>query len=50
VDARIQAYYGGFAEGGATLHEAALRTVRAPGDLPGVADLSNHMMGIARVS
>lgn len=31
------------------LHRAALRLVRAVGHLPGVADLSNHMMGIAQV-
>ena len=31
------------------LHQAALRTVRALGHLPGFADLSNHMMGIGRV-
>lgn len=32
------------------LHQAALRTVRALGHLPGVADLSNHMMGMGRVA
>ncbi|MEO7745398.1 MAG: class I SAM-dependent methyltransferase [Actinomycetota bacterium] len=31
------------------VHEAALHVVRAVGHLPGVRDLSNHMMGIARV-
>ncbi len=31
------------------VHEAALRVVRAVGHLPGVRDLSNHMMAIARV-
>ncbi|GCD89387.1 bifunctional 2-polyprenyl-6-hydroxyphenol methylase/3-demethylubiquinol 3-O-methyltransferase UbiG [Nocardioides sp. LS1] len=32
------------------LHEAALRMVRAIGHLPGVRDMSNHVMGIARVT
>ncbi|GAA2153830.1 hypothetical protein GCM10009844_38850 [Nocardioides koreensis] len=31
------------------LHQAALRIVRAVGHLPGVRDLTNHMMGMARV-
>jgi SAM-dependent methyltransferase len=36
-------------EGDEALHQAALRVVRTVGHLPGVADLSNHMMGIAQV-
>jgi SAM-dependent methyltransferase len=31
------------------LHQAALRMVRKVGHLPGIRDMSNHMMGIARV-
>lgn len=31
------------------LHQAALSVVRAVGHLPGVRDLTNHMMGIARI-
>ncbi|GAB3765687.1 SAM-dependent methyltransferase [Nocardioides ginsengisegetis] len=38
------------AEADEALHEAALRMVRAVGHLPGVRDMSNHMMGIARVT
>lgn len=32
------------------LHQAALRIVRAVGHLPGVRDLTNHMMGMAQVA
>jgi SAM-dependent methyltransferase len=32
------------------LHEAALMTVRKVGHLPGIRDMTNHMMGIARVT
>ncbi len=32
------------------LHEAALRIVRAVGHLPGVRDMTNHMMGMAQVA
>jgi SAM-dependent methyltransferase len=32
------------------LHEAALRIVRSVGHLPGVRDMTNHMMGIAQVA
>lgn len=32
------------------VHQAALRVVRAMGHLPGVRDLTNHMMGIAQVA
>ncbi len=32
------------------VHQAALRVVRAVGHLAGVRDMSNHMMGIARVA
>lgn len=31
------------------VHEAALRIVRTTGHLPGVREMSNHMMGMARV-
>jgi SAM-dependent methyltransferase len=32
------------------VHEAALRVVRSVGHLPGVRDMTNHMMGIAQVA
>ena len=32
------------------LHEAALRIVRSVGHLPGVRDMTNHMMGMAQVA
>jgi SAM-dependent methyltransferase len=32
------------------VHEAALRVVRTVGHLPGVRDMSNHMMGMAQVA
>ena len=32
------------------LHEAALRIVRSAGHLPGVRDMTNHMMGMAQIS
>lgn len=32
------------------LHQAALRTVRAVGHLPGVREMTNHMMGIGRTA
>ena len=31
------------------LHQAALMMVRKVGHLPGIRDMTNHMMGIARV-
>jgi len=32
------------------VHEAALLVVRTVGHLPGVRDMTNHMMGIAQVA